>query len=69
MWKESYRLGVERIDKQHQKLFKMTGALVQAARDGAGEETYKKQSAIAGWKSISSSTANLPERYRNTRKS
>ncbi len=42
MWKESYRLGVERIDKQHQKLFKMTGALVQAARDGAGEETYKK---------------------------
>ena len=41
MWKESYRLGVERIDKQHQKLFKMTGALVQAARDGAGEETYK----------------------------
>ena len=27
MWKESYRLGVERIDKQHQKLFKMTGAL------------------------------------------
>lgn len=42
MWKESYRLGVERIDEQHQKLFKMTGALVRAARDGAGEEVYKK---------------------------
>ncbi len=42
MWKESYRLGVERIDEQHQKLFKMTGALVRAARDGAGEEIYRK---------------------------
>lgn len=42
MWKDSYRLGVERIDSQHIELFRMTEDLVNAVRDGASVETYKK---------------------------
>ena len=35
MWKDSYRLGVNRIDNQHIELFRMTDELVAAARGGA----------------------------------
>lgn len=35
MWKESYRLGVECIDRQHMELFRMTDTLVQTAARGA----------------------------------
>lgn len=42
MWKDSYRLGVDRIDNQHIELFRMTDELVVAARDGAPVETCQK---------------------------
>ena len=42
MWKDSYRLGVERIDQQHMELFRMTEALVNAVKAGAGVEEYQK---------------------------
>lgn len=42
MWKDSYRLGVERIDNQHMELFRMTEDLVNAVKDGAAVETYQK---------------------------
>lgn len=42
MWKDSYRLGVERIDHQHIELFRMTEDLVNAVRDGAAVEVYQK---------------------------
>ena len=42
MWKDSYRLGVDRIDNQHIELFRMTEDLVNAVKDGASVETYQK---------------------------
>lgn len=42
MWKDSYRLGLERIDNQHIELFRMTEDLVNAVKDGAGVEAYQK---------------------------
>lgn len=42
MWKDSYRLGVERIDHQHIELFRMTEDLVNAVKTGAGVEAYQK---------------------------
>lgn len=42
MWKDSYRLGVERIDNQHIELFRMTEDLVNAVKNGARIETYQK---------------------------
>lgn len=42
MWKDSYRLGVERIDQQHMELFRMTEDLVNAVKAGAGMEEYQK---------------------------
>ena len=42
MWKDSYRLGVERIDNQHIELFRMTEDLVSAVKDGGCVETYQK---------------------------
>lgn len=42
MWKDSYRLGVERIDHQHIELFRMTEELVNAGKNGAEVETYQK---------------------------
>lgn len=33
MWKESYRLGIESIDMQHQKLFRMTEELLKAIEE------------------------------------
>lgn len=42
MWKDSYRLGVERIDQQHMELFRMTEDLVNAVKAGAGVEEYQK---------------------------
>ena len=42
MWKDSYRLGVERIDHQHIELFRMTEDLVNAVKNGATVETYQK---------------------------
>jgi hemerythrin-like metal-binding protein len=42
MWKDSYRLGVDRIDEQHMELFRMTEDLLNAVRDGATVEAYQK---------------------------
>lgn len=42
MWKDSYRLGVERIDNQHIELFRMTEDLVNAVKGGATVEAYQK---------------------------
>lgn len=42
MWKDSYRLGVERIDQQHIELFRMTEDLVNAVKKGATVEDYQK---------------------------
>lgn len=42
MWKDSYRLGVDRIDQQHIELFRMTEELVNAVKGGAAVETYQK---------------------------
>ena len=42
MWKESYRLGVERIDRQHMELFRMTEELLQALKDNASPEACRK---------------------------
>lgn len=42
MWKDSYRLGVERIDNQHMELFHMTENLVNAVENGASVEVYQE---------------------------
>lgn len=42
MWKDSYRLGVERIDNQHMELFRMTEDLVNAVKNGAAVASYQK---------------------------
>lgn len=42
MWKDSYRLGVERIDQQHIELFRMTEDLVNAIKDGAAPEACQR---------------------------
>ena len=42
MWKDSYRLGVERIDHQHMELFRMTEELVNAVKNGGSAEAYQK---------------------------
>ena len=46
MWKESYRLGVETIDKQHQQLFKMVDDLLEVVDAGEGKD-YKQKCAEA----------------------
>jgi hemerythrin-like metal-binding protein len=46
MWKESYRLGVETIDNQHQQLFSMVDDLVKVL-DGGERADYKKKCADA----------------------
>ncbi len=42
MWKESYRLGVDRIDEQHIELFRMTEELIRAIESRASTEAYQK---------------------------
>lgn len=42
IWKDSYRLGVDRIDNQHIELFRMTEELVNAVKNGATVEAYQK---------------------------
>lgn len=42
MWKDSYRLGVDRIDEQHIELFRMTEDLVRAVSENATIESYQK---------------------------
>mgnify|MGYP001261739323 CR=1 FL=1 len=42
MWKDSYRLGVESIDKQHRELFRMTEELIQAVGENAPAEACRK---------------------------
>ena len=42
MWKESYRIGVDRIDAQHMELFRMTDELLMAVTVNAGAEVYRK---------------------------
>lgn len=38
MWKDSYQIGVPRIDEQHKELFRMTEELVGAAQNGITAE-------------------------------
>ncbi len=47
MWKESYRLGVEHIDKQHMELFRMTDELLNALETGTGGKTDTFRDTIA----------------------
>ena len=42
MWKDSYRLGVERIDHQHMELFRMTEDLVNTVQEGANAQTCQR---------------------------
>ena len=42
MWKESYRIGVERIDAQHMELFRMTEELVEAVEGNTSSEACQK---------------------------
>lgn len=42
MWKESYRIGVDTIDQQHQSLFTMVDELLRAIDSQAGREEYEK---------------------------
>lgn len=37
MWKESYRMGVDLIDKQHMELFRMAGHLLDVVQNGKGD--------------------------------
>jgi hemerythrin-like metal-binding protein len=46
MWKETYRLGVETIDSQHQQLFKMVDNLLRVIDDSKHGD-YKKECADA----------------------
>jgi hemerythrin len=39
-WKEEYSVGIERIDEQHQMLFKMVGDFRAALDEGHGVRTY-----------------------------
>lgn len=42
MWKDSYGLGVEQIDRQHKELFRMTEELIGAVNRGATKADYEK---------------------------
>lgn len=42
MWKESYRIGIDRIDNQHIELFRMTAELVNAIENGAETGVFQK---------------------------
>lgn len=42
MWKESYRIGVDSIDKQHMELFRMVDGLVRAIADGADKVQFER---------------------------
>lgn len=42
MWKESYRIGVEAIDKQHMALFQMVDGLLKDMKNGVDKEKLKK---------------------------
>lgn len=42
MWKESYRIGIERIDNQHMQLFKMADDLLEAVEKKKDKEEFKK---------------------------
>lgn len=39
-WKDSYSTGVERVDQQHQMIFKMTNDFRLALDEGGGESVY-----------------------------
>lgn len=42
MWKESYRIGIDCIDKQHIELFHMTDNLLKAIETNAGKAVYQQ---------------------------
>ncbi len=42
MWKETYRLGVEKIDEQHKTLFEIAGKLVQEIEGEQNPEIYRQ---------------------------
>lgn len=47
MWKESYRIGIEAIDQQHEKLFEMVEDLLNAIGEEEAGNKPKYESAIA----------------------
>ena len=40
MWKESYRIGIDLIDRQHEELFRATDTLVRAIEANADKQTF-----------------------------
>ncbi len=42
VWSNSFSIGVEAIDKQHQELFKRTNQLLEACQQGRGKEAVSK---------------------------
>ena len=41
-WQESYRLGDERVDRQHRQIFALLSGLISSCLDGSNEEHVKK---------------------------
>lgn len=42
MWKESYRIGIDLIDRQHVELFRATDTLVRAIEANADKQTFRQ---------------------------
>lgn len=42
MWKESYRLGVDQIDREHIELFRITEELIRRGEQGATAQAYEE---------------------------
>lgn len=42
MWKESYRIGIDLIDRQHEELFRATDTLVRAIEANADKQTFRQ---------------------------
>ncbi len=41
-WKERYSIGVEKVDHQHQELFKRANELMEACQANKGEEKIEE---------------------------
>ena len=42
MWKESYRIGIDLIDRQHEELFRVTDTLVRTVEANADKQTFRQ---------------------------
>lgn len=43
IWQESYKIGVEEVDKQHKELFKRLNEFIQTVRSNESNQEEKKQ--------------------------